>query len=312
MFPGSGSPEFPASDEPAGFSGFFLPLEASVAPAAEFLRFAISCLQCTIPFGSTFSSAPSHYCCGLALPEGIPPGPATGPAYPGGLNDRFHRAAGDAESETDPSGLSCPLSRYRPGLQIFYSVKGEIRPADRQRLLSAYPAAFAAWSLKEWLPSPFTVLPALSVFTTHTNSCLSLSTCQPADFVSPLSATRISALSYTALSGLHWKPDCFVPPERKTAASVSALLRLPLRGIPGYSLFSKGVCCSGGKRCTFDLHPSGTAAHFLPSGIPEHSRVCSAGHCHGYPHGFSPMQAFRLLTYRKLSPLRTVDIPLMH
>jgi hypothetical protein len=24
------------------------------------------------------------------------------------------------------------------------------------------------------------------------------------------------------------------------------------------------------------------------------------------------MQAFRLLTYRKLSPLRTVDIPLMH
>ena len=112
---------------------------------------------------------------------------------------------------------------------------------------------------------------------------------------SPISATRISTLSYTALSGLHWKPDCFVPPERKTAAPVSALLRLPLRGIPGYSLFSKGVCCSGGKRCTFDLHPSGTAAHFLPSGIPEHSRVCSAGHCHGYPHGFSPMQAFRPL-----------------
>ena len=162
MFPGSGSPEFPASDEPAGFSGFFLPLEASVAPAAEFLRFAILCLQCTMPFGSTFSSAPSHYCCGLALPEGIPPGPATGPASPGSLNSSFHRAAEDAESETDPSGLSCPLSRYRPGLQIFCSVKGEIRPADRKRLLSAYPAAFAAWSLKDWLPPPFTALPALS------------------------------------------------------------------------------------------------------------------------------------------------------
>ena len=114
--------------------------------------------------GSTFSSAPSHYCCGLALPEGIPPVPATGPASPGSLKGPFHRVAEDAESETDPSGLSCPLSRYRPGLQIFSSVNGEVRPADRQRLLSAYPAAFAAWSMKDWLPPPFTVPPAKFTF----------------------------------------------------------------------------------------------------------------------------------------------------
>ena len=46
--------------------------------------------------------------------------------------------------ETNPSGLSCPLSRYRPGLQIFYSVNKKIRPVDRQRLLSAYPAGYPA------------------------------------------------------------------------------------------------------------------------------------------------------------------------
>ena len=34
---------------------------------------------------------------------------------------------------------------------------------------------------------------------------------------------------------------------------------------------------------------------FSLAGIPEHSHVCSTGHCHEYPHGFSPMQAFRPL-----------------
>ena len=65
--------------------------------------------------------------------------------------------------ETNPSGLSCPLSRYRPGLQIFCSVNKKIRPADRQRLLSAYPAGYPALLIKDWLPPPFTVLPAIII-----------------------------------------------------------------------------------------------------------------------------------------------------
>ena len=84
-----------------------------------------------------------------------------------------------------------------------------------------------------------------------------------------ISATRISVLSCTALSGLHWKPDYPVLPEKERFCGIelhlvlpSTILRAPPRGIPGYSLFSKVVYYSGGKHCTFDLHPSGTTTHY--------------------------------------------------
>ena len=57
LYPGSGSPEFLLGDEPQGLFRILPPLEASVASAAEFLRFAILCLQCTMPAGLAFSPA---------------------------------------------------------------------------------------------------------------------------------------------------------------------------------------------------------------------------------------------------------------
>ena len=80
-----------------------------------------------------------------------------------------------------------------------------------------------------------------------------------------ISATRISALSYTAFSGLHWKPDWFVLPGMEELCGSTSLScschTAASRVIP---FFRKGVYCSGGTRRTFDLHPSGTAPHFLP------------------------------------------------
>ena len=198
LIPGSGSPEFLPGDEPRGPFRILPPLEASVASAAEFLRFAILCLRCTMPAGLAFSPASAASLLWTGHPARYPfrachhfsmsrrpeepfstglqktlnqkrndpsvrlscscPG-RTGPvpaAHFFNLHS-FRRAADEtpchrgficchsvSAPETNPSGLSCPLSRYRPGLQIFYSVNRKIRPVDRQRLLSAYPAAHAA------------------------------------------------------------------------------------------------------------------------------------------------------------------------
>ena len=63
-------------------------------------------------------------------------------------------------SITSSSKPFCPLSRYRPELRIC-SATERIRPVDGQRLPSAYPAACAADLRKDWLPPPFTDLPAM-------------------------------------------------------------------------------------------------------------------------------------------------------
>ena len=135
-----------------------------------------------------------------------------------------------------------------------------------------------------------------------------------------ISATRISVLSYTALSGLHWKPDYPVLPEKERfcgiLASVRPLLPLSCGHHPAAFLvipfFRRSYIIPTANTVLLICIPPAQQRIISHTGIPEHSHVCSTGHCHEYPHGFSPMQAFRLLTYRKLSSLRTVDIPLMH
>ena len=93
----------------------------------------------------------------------------------------------------------------------------------------------------------------------------------------------------------------------------SAILWTPLHGIPGYSLFSKGVYCSGGICCTFFLHPSGTATHFLPF---WHSGAFSRLLHRALPMGI--LMVFPQCRHsdrppgRKLPSLRAVDIPFMH
>ena len=197
----------------------------------------------------------------------------------------------------NPSGLSCPLSRYRPGLQVFYSVNKEIRPADRQRLLSANPAVFTAMLMEAWLPPPFTVLPAKMVIRNSRPEC---------------------AAARREFSIFCYSDQRFVLYGPFGLSLETGLFRLP----------GKGEVLRHSSRCPYGDHP--TAFRVIPFfrrssivpaanavlltcippaqqrifchyGIPERSRVRSTGHCHGYPHGFSPMQAFRLLPQPKAS-----------
>ena len=80
-----------------------------------------------------------------------------------GFFDKRQESGRNEESTliTSSSKPFCPLSRYRPELRMDSAIE-KIRPVDGQRLPSAYPAAFAAWLKKDWLPSTFTDLPAES------------------------------------------------------------------------------------------------------------------------------------------------------
>ena len=104
-------------------------------------------------------------------------------------------------SVTSSSGLPCPLSRYRTELQTCSAIE-KMRPVDGQRLPSAHPAALTAGLKKDWLPPPFTDLPAICIFppVPKEKDCLEKMVFH--------SATWVSHPSYTPFSGFHWKPAC--------------------------------------------------------------------------------------------------------
>ena len=192
--------------------------------------------------------------------------------------------------KTSSSGPFRPLSRYRPELQTCSAIEG-IRPVDGQRLPSAYPAAFAAGLKKGWLPSPFTVLPAMIVMIHNFDSA--------GRRAIPFSATQVSLLSYTPLSGLHWKPACQSSRKRHNLLTVCALLRAPPRGIPGYSLLSGGRQLTGDKGCALVCVPPARHCIFCLSAFRRPlARVPQGTHA-GYPRPFPPMRAFRQLPLPK-------------
>ena len=185
----------------------------------------------------------------------------------------------------------CPLSRYRPELQTCSAIE-RIRPADGQRLPSAYPAACAAGLKKDCLPLPFTGLPAIASNQFH----LRLSMGRRAF---PFSATRVSFPSYTLLSGLHWKPAYQSSRNGHCLLTAASLLRAPPRGIPGYSLLSGGRQLTGDRSCALVCVPPAQHCIFCLSAFRRPlARVPQGTHA-GYPRPFSPMRAFRQLPLPK-------------
>ena len=190
---------------------------------------------------------------------------------------------------TSPSRPIRPLSRYRPKLRTCSAIE-EIRPADGQRLPSAYPAGCSANLKKDWLPLPFTRLPANGV-----NSFI----IELEDEIFPLCAARVSSPSYTPLSGLHWKPARQSSRNGPRAHHAAALLRAPPRGITGYSLLSGGRQLTGGRDCALVRVPPARHCIFCLSAFRRPLARVSQGTHAGYPLRFSPMRTFRHLPMPK-------------
>ena len=185
---------------------------------------------------------------------------------------------------TSSSGPSCPLSRYRTELRAC-SATEKIRPADGQRLPSAYPTAFAAILTKDWLPPLFTGLPAIK----HARQEFAVFR-----YFGQSSALYASIRDFTA-DRLKSSRKRASPPRRDIT-----LLRAPPRGIPGYSLFSGGRLFAGDRDCALARVPS--ALHcifcFLKHSV-IHSRVsrralaqgilCAFPQCDTSQKGFHPL-----------------------
>ena len=91
--------------------------------------------------------------------------------------------------------------------------------------------------------------------------------------------------------GVQWHPLVF--PPLSCGCQTTAFRVIPF--------FRRSSIAPAANAVLLTCIPPAQQRIFCHYGIPEHSRVRSAGYCHGYPHGFSPMQAFRLLPQPKAS-----------
>ena len=188
----------------------------------------------------------------------------------------------------DPSRPFCPLSRYRPELRTCSAIE-RIRPADGKRPPSAYPAAFTAFLKKDWLPPPFTFLPASFDFHLFPSW-------KPGKLHFPLLGSAFRLIRpFRSLTGNRRVSL----PGTERYPTPSTLLQAPPCGIPGYSLLSGGrlFACGG----SFALVRVLPARHCIFCLLAFRGRLAPApqGTHAGYPRRFSPMRAFQQLPLPK-------------
>ena len=162
LIPGSGSPEFLPGDEPRGPFRILPPLEASVASAAEFLRFAILCLRCTMPAGLAFSPASAASLLWTGHPARYPfrachrftmsrrPEESFGTGLQKTLDQKRNDPSGYRAAALEepvrfpqPISLTCTLSGVRQMKRPVTAVSSAVTPSLRlKRTLPDCPARF--------------------------------------------------------------------------------------------------------------------------------------------------------------------------
>ena len=204
-----------------------------------------------------------------------------------------------------PSKPSCPLSRYRPGLQTFLQPAGACgRPMgsdSHPRILRLAP------------PSPQRIdYPYLSrlLRQNHSSFLEVRDHCTGSEFHS---ATRASIPSYTPLSGLHWKPGASVVPAmgRRSALRPLSCGHHPAACwvIPS---FREGVYFPATDASLWSASLRHNTAFFAFRRSGQRSRAGHRALASGIPGAFPQCGRSGCSDNRKSTPLRAVFIPFMH